>query len=126
MHVRLPVSPLYLSICRLKDLDATVSHLQALHSHCLQEANELDCTKLQPFEGADVKWEKMVRAKDRAEAQASIGIRTRCQGLRGARGRWLAAHEGPVPPSAPCWLHASSSLPRCYGFLCLSSLDCDV
>uniref|UniRef100_A0A7S3U2M3 G domain-containing protein n=1 Tax=Strombidinopsis acuminata TaxID=141414 RepID=A0A7S3U2M3_9SPIT len=40
----------------------------------LQEANELDCTKLQPFEGADVKWEKMVRAKDRAEAQARASL----------------------------------------------------
>lgn len=51
-------------------LDKEKEGFDALWSF-LQSAGHLDCTKLRPFEGADVKWEKMVKAKDRAEAQAS-------------------------------------------------------
>mmetsp|Transcript_9812 Transcript_9812/g.32200 ORF Transcript_9812/g.32200 Transcript_9812/m.32200 type:complete len:458 (-) Transcript_9812:399-1772(-) len=40
----------------------------------LQTAGDLDCTKLQPFEGADVKWEKMIKAKDEAEARARASL----------------------------------------------------
>lgn len=35
-----------------------------------QEAPLLDTSKLQPFEGADVKWQKIIDAKDEAELRA--------------------------------------------------------
>ena len=35
---------------------------------------DLDTSQLLPFEGADVKWQKMVKAKDQAEAQAKAAI----------------------------------------------------
>ena len=40
----------------------------------LMAAEPLDTSQLQPFEGADVKWEKMVRAKDEAEAKAKAAL----------------------------------------------------
>jgi len=54
-------------------LDKEKEGFDALWSF-LQSAGHLDCTKLRPFEGADVKWEKMVKAKDRAEAQARASL----------------------------------------------------
>lgn len=40
----------------------------------IQAADPLDTSELQPFEGADVKWQKMIDAKDQAEAQAKAAI----------------------------------------------------
>ena len=43
-------------------------------AYSARQAGDLDCTKLQPFEGADVKWEKMIKAKDEAEARARASL----------------------------------------------------
>jgi len=40
----------------------------------LQCAEPLDTSQLQPFEGADVKWQKMIDAKDEAEAKAKAAL----------------------------------------------------
>jgi len=40
----------------------------------VEAAPPLDTSKLQPFEGADVKWQKMIDAKDEAEAIAKAAI----------------------------------------------------
>jgi len=40
----------------------------------LTAAPPLDTTNLQPFEGADVKWQKIVNAKDQAEARAKAAL----------------------------------------------------
>lgn len=40
----------------------------------LQSRPPLDCSELQPFEGPDVKWEKMVNEKDLAEAKAKAAL----------------------------------------------------
>ena len=40
----------------------------------LQSRPPLDCSELQPFEGADVKWQKMVTEKDVAEAKARAAL----------------------------------------------------
>lgn len=37
-------------------------------------ATPIDTSNLQPFEGVDVKWEKMVQAKDEAEARAKAAV----------------------------------------------------
>jgi hypothetical protein len=40
----------------------------------LECAEPLDTSQLQPFEGADVKWQKMIDAKDEAEAKAKAAL----------------------------------------------------
>jgi len=40
----------------------------------VESAAPLDTSNLQPFEGADVKWQKMIDAKDEAEAIAKAAI----------------------------------------------------
>ena len=37
-------------------------------------AQPLDTTRIQPFEGADVKWQKIIDAKESAEAQAKAAL----------------------------------------------------
>eukprot|EP00928_Gymnodinium_smaydae_P016894 TRINITY_DN16409_c0_g1_i1.p2 TRINITY_DN16409_c0_g1~~TRINITY_DN16409_c0_g1_i1.p2 ORF type:complete len:470 (-),score=110.40 TRINITY_DN16409_c0_g1_i1:149-1510(-) len=41
---------------------------------CLQEASPLDTTRLQVFEGPDRKWERVLAARDEAEAQAKAAM----------------------------------------------------
>ena len=38
------------------------------------EAPPLDTSQLQPFEGADVKWEKLIKSRDEAEARAKAAL----------------------------------------------------
>jgi len=40
----------------------------------LETADPIDTSKLQPFEGLDAKWQKMVEAKDEAEARAQAAV----------------------------------------------------
>jgi len=40
----------------------------------VDEAVPLDTTKLQPFEGSDIKWQKLINAKDEAEALAAAAV----------------------------------------------------
>jgi len=40
----------------------------------VNESPPLDCSNLQPFEGADVKWQKMINDKDEAEARAKAAL----------------------------------------------------
>ena len=40
----------------------------------IDAAEGLDTAQLQPFEGADVKWQKMIDAKDKAESQAKAAL----------------------------------------------------
>jgi len=40
----------------------------------LECADSLDTSQLQPFEGADVKWQKMIDARDDAEAKAKAAL----------------------------------------------------
>ena len=40
----------------------------------IESASPLDTSQLQPFEGADVKWQKMIDARDEAEAKAKAAL----------------------------------------------------
>merc|ERR1719198_942457 len=40
----------------------------------VEEGDPLDTSKLQPFEGADVKWQKIIDAKDEAELRAKAAM----------------------------------------------------
>ena len=40
----------------------------------INESEALDTSQLQPFEGADVKWQKMIDARDEAEARAKAAL----------------------------------------------------
>lgn len=53
----------------------TPSDFQVLHDFLTDnKATPLNTEKLQPFEGAEVKWQKVLDDKDRAEAQAKAAI----------------------------------------------------
>ena len=64
----------------------------------VQEAAPLDTSTLQPFEGADVKWQKIIDAKESAEAKMFVRKEDDFPGLGGSKTNGGSA--APVEKSA--------------------------
>ena len=66
-------------------------------------AQPLDTTRIQPFEGADVKWQKIIDAKESAEAQARHTRHATCCHAAACTANAHAPHPSQGRRSSTLW-----------------------